>query len=945
MQFPKCLFWFTFFTLSSTAIFSQTCEEEFGFQIRTQEDVDNFQINYPGCKELLSTLNIGYSNSGITNLQGLAGIEIVHGDLVVSNQLELMDLSPLDDIHTVNGYLYIFESGVTEISFNNLSKLQNGVVIRGNEELKSIDGFSSIDSIGDTFQASQNNKLEQITGFDSLEHIQESLLFFNNETLQQIDGFNALKTVGKDLTFADNPNMLNLTGFENLEQVGDQFIFRGNIAPIQLSGFNALKTVQGPFRIRDNFGLTSVNGFTQLDTTGQYYEVTNNPNLRTIEGFNSLKVVKDDFRIWVHESLQTITGFDQLKEINGFLGILENDSLKFINGFQKLERIGTGFVLEENLELEEFIPFESLQEIGGLTQIKSNLKIRNLDGFSSLRLINNRLQIERNDRLLHLDGLRNLEKLNGGLSIIVNASLRDIRGIANIDPRTFSDDQLNDLSIRFNPNLPYCAYKSVCDLLLIPDSNYSIGPNGPGCDSEEEVLCTERGILGTVYYDENENGVRDINELGVPNQSIEILPDGDRVMSSIDGGYSIFLEFDKPYEISWESDPEWRLTSGNQVESITLVEDMLDNDRFDFGIARINDFVGGQTHLAQEQILCNDTSIVDLIAQNLSTDLLSGRLEMVFDSLLEYDVAIPAPDQVDLTTNTLTWNFNSLRPFEVFDVDLRLLNSDETTLGLTIENKTRIFGDVNGSSQLLDEFVQTDIIRCSYDPNDKLVSPVGEGEEGQILPGTSLDYTVRFQNTGNAPARNVAILDTIDVKLDMETFQVTNSSFEVQTVVRENIVEFRFNDINLIDSLTNEPESHGFVSFSIDPLPSLPEPSVIENRAHIFFDQNPAIITNTTKVTYATPMIDFVTNLEDGLSIFLYPNPAHDLIHFGAIDGQSLDLNSFEIHSLSGQLLLRKRIQINQSQYEINLNDLEAGVYFLKLYSAEGQYVSRFVKI
>ena len=945
MRYQKSLFSITFLLCISTIFLSQSCEEEFGFQMRTQEDIDNFSINYPGCTELLSTLNIAYDNSGITNLQGLAGIEIVQGDLVIRGQEELLDLSPLDNIHTVNGYLYILESGVEEVSLNKLEKIEAGISIQGNPELKMINGLRMVDSLGKLFHINENERLEKILGFDSLKFVGGGLRIFNNDLLQEIGGFNNLKEIAEKLTFADNIDLKVLSGFEKLESIGDEFIFRGNVASIELSGFNALKTVRGPFRIRDNFGLESVSGFQQLDSIGQIYEVVNNPQLETITGFNSVKAVGDNLYFYENKSLKSIVGFNEIKEIGNRLQISENDSLEIVDGFRKLERIAGGFVLLENFQLEEFIPVYSLQEIGAITQIRSNLKIRNLDGFSSLRSIDGRLQIERNDNLLHLDGLRNLEKLNGGLTISINAALNNIRGVANIDPRTISDDLTNDLSIRFNPNLTYCAYKSVCDLLLIPDSNYRIGPNGAGCNTEEELLCVDRGILGNIYYDENENGIRDINEFGVPNQTIQILPDGDRVMSYIDGSYSIFLEFDKPYEISWEQDPEWRLTTGNTVETITLTQDMLDNDRFDFGIARVDDYMGGQTHLAQEQLLCNDTSVVELIAQNLSTDFLTGRLEMIYDPLFEYDSAIPVPDEIDLVNRILTWNFNSLHPFEIFDVDLRLQNPSEMFLGASVENETRIYGEVDNETELLNEYVFADLIRCAYDPNDKLVNPVGEDEEGQVLPGTSLDYTVRFQNTGNAPARNVSILDTIDAKLDMETFQVTQSSFEVQTVVRENIVEFRFNDINLIDSIANEPESHGFVSFSIDPLPGLPDPSVVENRAHIFFDQNPAIITNTARTTFATPMINEVHTFQNSDAIYLYPNPSQDKIYFGLENDLSLNLNCFEIRTLSGQLLLRKHLYEAQSRYEVDLKEIAKGLYFLILNTTEGNYVSRFFKM
>ncbi len=969
MQFFKHLSCFILIFFFSTAIFAQSCDEQNGFQIRTQEDVDNFQIKYPGCTELLNSLNIGYPDSGITNLDGFSGIEIIHGDLRIDNQLELTDLSPLNDIHTINGYLSIDDSGITEMSFNNLKKVQEVIFVEGNPELKMLDSFNSLDSIGG-LDISRNDKLEQILGFDSLKHVDETLFISNNDNLQEVDAFSELKTIGNDFYFADNISLQQLSRFENLEFVGDVFIFRGSGGPVELSGFNALKTVNGPFRIRDNDGLLGVDGFQILDSLRQYGEVENNPQLQSFRGFNSLISVRTDLLFSNNESLKFIEGFDALNIVGGLFDVSENDSLQFVDGFQNLEQIGQDFTLNENFHLEEFIPLINLQEVAGSINLEDNFKLENLDGLGALKSINGRFGIEGNDsllqidglrslrsingdfsirqneNLLHLDGLSTLESISGGLLIQSNAVLNSIRGIANIDPRSLDGDSWFDLNISFNPNLSYCAYKSICDLLLLPDSFYNIGSNAPGCNFEDEILCQERGILGTVFYDQNENGVRDIDDFGVPNQSIKIFPDDDRVVSYIDGRYSIFLEFDKPYEISWEQDPEWRLTTGNPVETFTLVQDMLDNDRFDFGIIRNEDFIGASTHLVQEQVVCNETSTVDLIAQNLGTDLLSGILEMTYDELFEFESATPMPDEIDSLTQTLRWDLNSLHPFETFNVELHLLNPNELSLGDTLINHTKVYGAVNNELELLGDFVFTDLVLCAYDPNDKLVSPIGIGEEGEVLPGTPLDYTVRFQNTGNAPARNVSILDTIDLKLDMETFEVTNSSFKVQTVVRQNIVEFKFNDINLIDSLTNEPESHGFVSFSIEPLPGLPDPSVVENRAHIFFDFNPAIITNTTRTTYATPMVNFVNNLEEHQIIYLFPNPSEDRIYFGAKNNNApLNLVSYEISNLSGQLLLRKRIQDEQSQYAIDIEDFNPGIYFLTLRSDQGQYISRFVKL
>ena len=43
------------------------------------------------------------------------------------------------------------------------------------------------------------------------------------------------------------------------------------------------------------------------------------------------------------------------------------------------------------------------------------------------------------------------------------------------------------------------------------------------------------------------------------------------------------------------------------------------------------------------------------------------------------------------------------------------------------------------------------------------VSPKGMGEEGYIHASDQLEYTIRFQNTGNSTISNLTLIDTIDV--------------------------------------------------------------------------------------------------------------------------------------------------------------------------------------
>ncbi len=137
----------------------------------------------------------------------------------------------------------------------------------------------------------------------------------------------------------------------------------------------------------------------------------------------------------------------------------------------------------------------------------------------------------------------------------------------------------------------------------------------------------------------------------------------------------------------------------------------------------------------------------------------------------------------------------------------------------------------------------------SYDPNDKQVVPFGLTEENLIEKTTELDYTIRFQNTGTIEAVNIVVLDTLSEYLDIESIRLGMVSHDYEFFIdgdeETRVLRFEFNNINLPDSNTNEPESHGFIKFKIKQMANNPIGTVINNRAAIYFDFNSPIITNT----------------------------------------------------------------------------------------------------
>lgn len=149
-------------------------------------------------------------------------------------------------------------------------------------------------------------------------------------------------------------------------------------------------------------------------------------------------------------------------------------------------------------------------------------------------------------------------------------------------------------------------------------------------------------------------------------------------------------------------------------------------------------------------------------------------------------------------------------------------------------------------------------ITDSYDPNDKLVRPAGVSDQRHTALGQALEYTVRFQNTGNDYAYKVVVTDTLTDQFDVSTLRVIGASHPYQFNVSGKgrpLLTWTFNDINLPDSTRDPAGSNGFVKFTVKPLAALPPGTRIENHADIFFDFNPSIRTNTVWNTlYEAPV-------------------------------------------------------------------------------------------
>jgi uncharacterized repeat protein (TIGR01451 family) len=214
----------------------------------------------------------------------------------------------------------------------------------------------------------------------------------------------------------------------------------------------------------------------------------------------------------------------------------------------------------------------------------------------------------------------------------------------------------------------------------------------------------------------------------------------------------------------------------------------------------------------------------------------------------------------------------------------------------------------------------------SCDPNEKHVEPVGEGPLGLITPSQDLTYTIMFQNTGTADAINIYILDTLSSYLHPESIHVIGASHPMTWLwLPGNILRFSFDNIYLPDSNSNEPLSHGFVTYSIRQNLSNPQAAPINNTAGIYFDYNPPVITNTTLNT-----VDYFlgTKIISCPYFFasVYPSPADKFL---AINFDAKGQRDIAVYSFDGKEVFKTNSV--ESMVTISVENLSSGIYYLKI--------------
>lgn len=351
-----------------------------------------------------------------------------------------------------------------------------------------------------------------------------------------------------------------------------------------------------------------------------------------------------------------------------------------------------------------------------------------------------------------------------------------------------------------------------------------------------ELLPAPEYIECYVFWDENENGLRESDE-SLLEMPFMVSTSASTYYSSANG-YFNYVANGLPGQISLVYDPEiWQITTDSTVYSFTG-ETLNALSVILFGLSPLNTSPAVEVMQEMVDFGCTTTSFDVLISvRNEGNTLESGSLFIQWDQSI-FPI-IDSPDDAIVTADGIQFAIDSLLPESVENFSFRLEHP-----GVEYMDSLFISNSIYTSSLLQSTDEVAALIECAYDPNMIVQSPKGMGTQGFVLPSQEMEYTIHFENLGNAPAYLVRIENVFSEYLDFNQLEVVAASHTVDYNYSEGRAQFVFDDIVLMPSTSSSTQSRGFVTYRIPIKPDAPMMSPIPNRAYIFFDLNPAIETN-----------------------------------------------------------------------------------------------------
>lgn len=513
-------------------------------------------------------------------------------------------------------------------------------------------------------------------------------------------------------------------------------------------------------------------------------------------------------------------------------------------------------------------------------------------------------------------------------------------------------NNLSDLTAPVNPsNIVGCSYSASPTenptianavagqyyLMMVTNFSNQIGvininvlPSSTGT-----IDCT--GLAFTAFLDSNNNGTKDTGEVNFPLGDFHYEKNNDGTVHNItspSGKFAIYENnISNSYDVSFTVNPLYASlynVNPSAFSNLSVTNGVL--AQYSFPVTSLQNY----TDLGVVVVPLNSPRpgfnyYNKIVYGNLGNQVVAnGTVTFAKDAA----VSISSVSQVGVVNNTngFSYDFTNLQPFEYRTIDVVMLVPTIPTVDagqFLVSNATvaPLTGDVspeNNSNSI------SQMIINAYDPNDKTEAHGPEILHSSFTSNDYLYYTIRFENTGNASAINVRINDVLNAMLDENSLKVESASHAYVLDRVGNNLTWKFDNIMLPVSVPNTMTGKGYVTFKIKPKPGYSVGDIIPNTASIYFDFNPAIVTNTFQTEFVA-VLESETFLTEEFAV--YPNPTHSILNIQSkLNATILEVNVYDV---LGKQLLNKKMAVSTT--EIDMTNYSPGLYLFEVVSENNQ--------
>ena len=556
---------------------------------------------------------------------------------------------------------------------------------------------------------------------------------------------------------------------------------------------------------------------------------------------------------------------------------------------------------------------------------------------------------------------QNLAVIPGTTTPVTVTNIRDVlynSGCASVNPTFFDTYNVNQSPSATVMNMRGYTVPMSVYATIIPNNPYSIKMvigdyqdtafdsavfiEG-GSFNAGNIVCNDDAINMVSFLDINNNGTKDSGE---PNFTLgnfvhELNNNGNpaQIYTLFGNSYLFPQNYTDTHDLSYQIDSNY---SSFYTTSTTYNDFLITQNSgittYYFPIINTVPYSDVSVSISPNNAAVAGFNHTNTITYtNAGTAIASGTISMDHSS----NVSLSSISENAAVTNAsgFTFDYINLQPLETKTINIvytipsipTVAIGDIITTNVSINSNVTEVNLTNNTSQ------SNKVIVASYDPNDITESHGETIEISEFNTSDYLYYTIRFQNTGTANAIKVKIKDILPSGLNEESIAMVNTSHDYILTRTNNELEWVFDNIFLVPQIVSDELSQGFITFKIKPTSGYTVGTIIENTASIYFDYNPAIITNT----YSTLFVETLENDTTNLSNFIiYPNPTNNLLNIQNKD--DMIISKVSIIDMLGKII--QTFTYNTSNASINLSELHTGIYFVEIYSNDTKTIQKIIK-